>query len=164
MNPAQQREPNAKVPPLSLQQNVDKGSGFCCGPRGCTVSMYINWYTYCLGEWFYGRTDGRTGQDGSYQFLRAAGAPVRRRRGRGPPRHAKIDFCFLLARTFHENIFETKTLRKPRENLAKTSRNPNQNTRLIKRVSGPAPGRRHQFEQTYLFKKRCTNLYVYEQY
>ena len=39
-----------------------------------------------------GRTDGRTGQDGSYQFLRAAGAPVRRRRGRGPQRHAKIDF------------------------------------------------------------------------
>ena len=91
------------------------------------------------------------------------GGPGRRRRGRGPPRHAKIDF-FLLARTFHENIFEAKASRKPCENLAKTSRNPNQNTRLIKRVSGPAPGRRHQFEQTYLFKKRCTNLYVYEQY
>ena len=55
------------------------------------------------------------------KFLRAAGAPVRRRRGRGPPRHAKIDF-FLLARTFHENIFEAKASRKPHENLAKISR------------------------------------------
>ncbi len=37
---------------------------------------------------------GFVGSDGSYQFLRAAGAPVRRRGGRGPPRHAKIDFFF----------------------------------------------------------------------
>ena len=94
---------------------------------------------------FYGRTDGRTGQDGSYQFLRAAGAPVRRRRGRGPPRHAKIDFFFysrepftkiFLKRKPRENLAKTsrkacenlaKTLRKPCENLGKTLRKPREN-------------------------------------
>ena len=66
------------------------------------------------------------GWERSYQFLRAAGAPVRRRRGRGPPRHAKIDL-FLLARTFRENIFEAKASRKPCENPAKTLRKPGEN-------------------------------------
>ena len=48
---------------------------------------------------------------GSYQFLRAAGAPVRRRRGAGPLWHAKIDFKFFSAHTDHyENIFEALSL------------------------------------------------------
>ena len=33
------------------------------------------------------------------------GGPGRRRRGRGPPRHAKIDF-FLCPHDHYENIFE----------------------------------------------------------
>ena len=44
---------------------------------------------------------------------------------RGPPWHAKIDL-FLLARTFHENILDAKTSRKPCENLAKTWRKPHE--------------------------------------
>ena len=47
---------------------------------------------------------------------------------RGPPLHAKIDTnMFLLAWTFHENIFEAKASRKPGENLAKTLRKPCEN-------------------------------------
>ena len=56
----------------------------------------------------------------SYQFLRAAGAPVGGAAGGGPCGTQKLIFV-LLARTFHENIFEAKASRKPCENLAKTS-------------------------------------------
>ena len=43
--------------------------------------------------------------------------------GGGPSGTQKLIY-FLLARTFHENIFEAKASRKPCENLAKTSRKP----------------------------------------
>ena len=70
-------------------------------------------------------TESTSGCDGSYQFLRAAGAPVRRRRaaGRGPPRHAKIDFFFCSREPFTKIFLK----RKPRENLTKTLRKSHEN-------------------------------------
>ena len=70
------------------------------------------------------------GRHGSYQFLRAAGAPVRRRRGAGAPAARKnwLFFGFSarlnLSRKYFGSENLAKTLRKPCENLPKTSRKP----------------------------------------
>ena len=108
--------------------------------RGCkrnlvhlaTVRLLHDYCPYCqLGSMIHATslsgssppitTDGRTGQDGSSQFLRAAGAPGG---GRGPQRHAKIDYLFFCSPEPFTKIFSK---RKPRENLAKTSRKPCEN-------------------------------------
>ena len=43
--------------------------------------------------------------------------------GRGPPRHAKIDFRLNLSRKYFGSENLTKTLRKPRDNLRKPREN-----------------------------------------
>ena len=81
-----------------------------------------------------------SGQDGSSQFLRAAGAPVRRRPrcGGGPSGTQKLinkNFSKRkprenLAKTSRkpcENLAKSLTLRKPCENLGKTLRKPREN-------------------------------------
>ena len=88
-----------------------------------TIAQIFNAYPVTVSPSTYltmfGRTDG-LGKMVLPNFCVPLGP---RAAGGGPSGTQKLIY-FLLARTFHENIFEAKASRKPCENLAKTSRKP----------------------------------------